>query len=220
MAVPCRPLDGCGNDSPDVIDPRLDVYILSGLSQLGHHPDVLRGEETQIAGFASKDPDFSGTICLPGTHTKWATLEHGRVTGFQTFMTGELFELLRSRSILARSISSGPIQGTAFHAAVRKAFEQPHALSAELFAIRAASLLSDLSPADAACRLSGLLIGAELANCRSMWEQVPVVIISEPELAELYLRALRTIGSDARFVAAETATLAGLAAARRLLRSV
>ena len=51
-------------------DPRMTVRIAPGVSQTSP-PDVMRGEETQIAGFLMDLPDFDGVVCLPGTHTKW-----------------------------------------------------------------------------------------------------------------------------------------------------
>ena len=63
-------------------------------------PDVMRGEETQIAGYLSKNPDFDGIICLPGTHTKWVHISANEIVSFKTFMTGEIFLSLSERSIL------------------------------------------------------------------------------------------------------------------------
>ena len=51
--------------------PGLSVHILPGLSQ-DRPADVMRGEETQIAGFLALNPGWDGVLCLPGTHTKWA----------------------------------------------------------------------------------------------------------------------------------------------------
>src|SRR6201999_1625300 len=35
-------------------------------------PDVMRGEEMELFGFATANPQWHGLIALPGTHTKWA----------------------------------------------------------------------------------------------------------------------------------------------------
>lgn len=40
-------------------------------------------------------------LCLPGTHAKWVRLRGGRIAGFSTWMTGELFALLGRHPILA-----------------------------------------------------------------------------------------------------------------------
>ena len=65
--VPCGALDAAPVRAPTA-DPRLAVWILPGLSQ-ADPPDVMRGEETQIAGFLSLNPGFDGVICLPGTYS-------------------------------------------------------------------------------------------------------------------------------------------------------
>ena len=84
-------------------DERLDVRILPGLCQ--HDPaDVMRGEETQVAGLLAEQGDDVKTVCLPGTHSKWVALEDGHIRSFSTFMTGELFALLSTHSILRHSV--------------------------------------------------------------------------------------------------------------------
>ena len=78
---------------PETRDQRLSVHILPGLRQ-DDPADVMRGEETQIAGYLAGNPGFDGVVCLPGTHTKWVQVSAGEVVSFRTFMTGELFSLL------------------------------------------------------------------------------------------------------------------------------
>jgi 2-dehydro-3-deoxygalactonokinase len=85
-------------------DPRLRVSILPGLKQ-AVPPDVMRGEETQIAGFLAAAPGFDGVLCLPGTHAKWVQISAEEVVSFRTFMTGELFDLLSTQSVLRHSIA-------------------------------------------------------------------------------------------------------------------
>ena len=96
----------CASTKPPTADPRLDVHILPGLSQ-AEPPDVMRGEETQIAGMLAATPDFDGLVCLPGTHTKWARVSEGRVTDFRTAMTGELFALVSGHSTLSSFTAEG-----------------------------------------------------------------------------------------------------------------
>ena len=103
-SVPCTP--ATQTIAPECRDPRLEMHILAGIRQL-HPPDVMRGEETQIAGVLLREPGFEGVICLPGTHTKWAEVAGGIITSFQTFMTGELFGLLSTQSVLRHSMSAG-----------------------------------------------------------------------------------------------------------------
>ena len=92
--APCAPVRAGEVVHPPTGDARLYVAILPGVSQTQPHADVMRGEETQIAGFLSERSHFDGVICLPGTHTKWVRIHAGEIVRFQTFMTGELFDLL------------------------------------------------------------------------------------------------------------------------------
>ena len=66
--APCKP-QSILTKAPTT-DPRLNVQIIAGVSQ-ARPADVMRGEETQIAGFQKLNPNWDGVICLPGTHTKW-----------------------------------------------------------------------------------------------------------------------------------------------------
>ena len=91
-AVPCAPGPASFARAP-TRDPRLAVRILPGLRQ-DTPADVMRGEETQLAGLLAAEPGFEGIACLPGTHTKWAHVSAGEVVSFASYMTGEIFALL------------------------------------------------------------------------------------------------------------------------------
>ena len=101
--MPCPPAPAAFARAPTA-DPRLVVRILPGLSQ-DDPPDVMRGEETQIAGLLAREPDFDGIACLPGTHTKWAHVSAGEVVSFASYMTGELFGLLAATSVLRKTLA-------------------------------------------------------------------------------------------------------------------
>ncbi|MCX8509692.1 MAG: 2-dehydro-3-deoxygalactonokinase, partial [Rhodobacteraceae bacterium] len=103
-ATPCPPL-APGQLTPALtLDPRLQVKVVPGLKQ-GKPADVMRGEETQIAGALTLMPGFDGIFCLPGTHAKWVHVSAGEVVSFQTYMTGELFALLATQSVLRHGIA-------------------------------------------------------------------------------------------------------------------
>ncbi|SMO71421.1 2-dehydro-3-deoxygalactonokinase [Paracoccus laeviglucosivorans] len=212
-SVPCPPLDPARATRPPVSDPRLDVHILPGLSQIDP-PDVMRGEETQIAGFLAEQPDFDGTLCLPGTHCKWVRIADGAVQGFHTFMTGEVYSLIARQSVLRLTIGDAQPDAVAFLEAAAQALANPDLCHAGLFPLRAAALLNGLDAAQGAGRLSGLLIGAELAAARPLWLDRRTVIIGAPELAALYQRALAQAGADAVQMDGAALVLAGLTAAR------
>lgn len=216
-AVPCPPVGGSRATGAPVRDPRLHVFILPGLRQ-DTPPDVMRGEETQIAGFLATEPGFHGIVCLPGTHSKWARISGGEVTGFTTCMTGEIFALLGEHSVLRHTIDgSSDWDDAAFAAGVTQALTAPAAVPARLFGIRAEGLTLGTAAGTARARLSGLLIGAELAALRPLWQDHEVVLIGDPSLSRAYATALARGGATSRSVPGADMTLAGLAAARRAL---
>lgn len=223
--VPCTPL-GPGLIRAPARRPGLTVHIAPGLSQ-HTPPDVMRGEETQVAGFLSLHPGWDGILCLPGTHSKWVAVSAGEVTGFRTVMTGELFHLLKSQSVLRHSIAQGD-DGTdpdqrhaAFLAAVDEAMLEPDQVIARLFSIRAGDLLGGpggaAGPVLTGARLSGLLIGAELAATRGWWLGNRVGLVCSGPLAHSYADALARQGVTVQQAEILPATLAGLAAARSLI---
>lgn len=195
--------------APRVVQvPGRRVWITCGVRQTTP-PDVMRGEETQIAGLLAASPGFDGAICLPGTHTKWVQVSAGEICSFQSFMTGELFALLSRQSVLRHTIGT-PGDEAAFDDAVADALSQPHRAFGRLFQLRAGALVGDLAPATAGSRLSGMLIGCELAGARPYWLGQQVIIIGAPDLSVHYSRALSAQGVDAITADAEAVTLAGL----------
>ncbi|WGW03613.1 2-dehydro-3-deoxygalactonokinase [Tropicibacter oceani] len=210
-SVPCAPPSLAQATRVATQDPRLSVHILPGLSQMSP-PDVMRGEETQIAGFLASEPNFDGILCLPGTHSKWAHISAQEVVSFRTYMTGELFALLSGQSVLRHSIGQG-WDDEAFLGAVSEMLSRPAGVAAELFGLRAAQLLQAQSPDVARARLSGLLIGMELAAARPYWLGQEVVILGAAGLAKAYETALNGQSAWCRMVDIEGITLQGLTAA-------
>lgn len=213
-AVPCLPLSADMTVAPTT-DPRLRFRIIGGLSQPSP-ADVMRGEETQIAGFQALNPKFDGVICLPGTHTKWVHVSAGEVVSFQTCMTGDLFAAISGHTVLRHSVQTGDWDGDAFAAAVDDAVSRPEKLAARLFNLRAEGLLADLPAGAAKARLSGLLIGAELAATRPYWLGQAIAIIGAGAVSKLYETALQSLGAPATIAAGDAMVLKGLAAARAL----
>lgn len=217
--VPCIPLDHAGLVRVPAEDARIAVYLAPGLMQM-KPADVMRGEETQIAGALALHPAFDGVMCLPGTHSKWAQISAGEVVSFQTYMTGELFELLSAQSVLRHGMAGKGWEGDAFDAGVSDALSRPDRIGAQLFTLRAEGLLADLSPAAARARLSGLLIGVELAAAKPYWLGQSVTLIGAEALCQNYARALAVQGVTARLLPATECTLAGLASLARQLEII
>jgi 2-dehydro-3-deoxygalactonokinase len=214
-AVPCAPLGDRLTWAPS--EQGLEVRVISGLSQ-ADPPDVMRGEETQIAGFLSLNPKWDGVLCLPGTHTKWVLLSADEVVSFQTFMTGEMFDLLATKSVLRHSATRDGWDDEAFAAAVSDAISKPERLAARLFSLRAGDLLQGREPATTRAALSGYLIGAELAAARPYWLGQNLAILGTGPQPRAYAGALEDQGVPAMMVDAERATLAGLTAAYRSVK--
>ena len=222
--VPCDPSAAGHATLAPALDRRLDVHVVPGLSQ-PEPADVMRGEETQLAGLLERRPGFDGVACLPGTHAKWARLRGGRVETFRTCLTGELFELLAERSVLRHSVDATGSRGDGFVGAVRVAAREPAAALAGLFSLRAEHLLYGLDPSAARDRLSGTLIGLELAAVRPWFDEGldggpdggALVVVGDGELADAYVEALAAIDRRAVREPAAPLTLAGLASVHRRL---
>lgn len=208
--VPCTPLDRAALVMAPVADARLKVAIAPGLKQ-NSPADVMRGEETQIAGALRLLPDYDGVLCLPGTHSKWVHVSAGEVVSFQTFMTGEMFALLSEASVLRHGMQGEGWDDAAFDASVSDALSRPEKLGARLFSLRAEGLIAGLTPQAARARLSGLLIGTELAAAKPYWLGQRVTLIGAEKLSAAYARALGLQGVEAQRLNATDCTLAGLA---------
>ncbi|UWQ95335.1 2-dehydro-3-deoxygalactonokinase [Rhodobacteraceae bacterium M385] len=209
VAVPTKPGDLSVVSAPTE-DPRLNLMIVPGLKQ-ADHADVMRGEETQIAGFLASNKDFDGVLCLPGTHAKWVRISAEEVVSFQTCMTGEMFQLLSEKSVLRHSIAARGDAPEAFVEAVSDIISRPEKLSQRLFGLRGENVLNGLDPVTARARLSGYLIGAELAATKPYWLGQDVALAGSPALVAAYAAALKTQGVEARSYDAAPLTRAGLA---------
>lgn len=193
--------------------------ILPGVCQkTPGREDVIRGEETQLLGLLSLRPDFEGTVLMPGTHSKWVRIAGGRITEFVTAMTGELYDVLGTHSVLRHSVQpgdAGPQTEEGVAEGLSAGLERPAELSALLFRTRAASLLSSRGPDWCSGYLSGLLVGAEIGGRRDWLDRAGIVpLIGSARLCRLYGAALARIGARSEAIDATEATLAGLKAAR------
>ena len=161
-------------------------------------PDVMRGEETQIFGALAEDDAAPRVIVLPGTHCKWAIVRDARVETFATFMTGELYAVLRAHSILGR-LAMDTADDAALARGVRASLRDDAALSRDLFSARTLALTGALASEGVADYLSGLLLGAEIAAARrwlarQQLDAVPVTLIGEARLCARYRQALELAG--------------------------
>jgi 2-dehydro-3-deoxygalactonokinase len=180
--------------------------------------DVMRGEETLAFGAGVSD----GLICLPGTHSKWIVMRGGRVERFASYMTGEMYALLREHSMIGRPAAE-PADEAGFaeglEAAERNAGAS-RAAGAEgrrvgllhlLFGARAATVAGRMPPALLGPYLSGLLTGDEVNGALSQFGRPETVtIVANQPRAGLYETTLARRGVRTAVVASEPALIAGL----------
>jgi 2-dehydro-3-deoxygalactonokinase len=191
------------------------VRIVPGVRCSGFNGqgDVMRGEETQLFGWLAQHPEFAKgrrLICHPGTHAKWMVVEHGRLIAFVTAMTGELFAVLRTHSVLRSE--APPDDPAAFDEGLNAAGDGG-ALAARLFTARARVVGQGKPAVDATSYLSGLLIGADVAASPGLLgcdTAQGVTLLGDARLCGLYARAFDARGVRAEIFDGEAAAVAGL----------
>jgi 2-dehydro-3-deoxygalactonokinase len=198
------------------VDTAGDIRILPGVAQArAEQPDVMRGEETQLLGIT--EADFTGLVCIPGTHSKWVQIENGVIVAFTTYMTGELFATIAQHSILMHAIETAvPLtqDSAPFRDGLATARDMPGGLTASLFRLRAAQLLGFEQRSDGAARLSGLLIGSEITDAvRRFGGARQLRLMAAGSLGALYHAALTAWSFDITMIDAEQASRRGLAKA-------
>jgi 2-dehydro-3-deoxygalactonokinase len=204
------------------------VFLLSGVAT---GSDIMRGEETEVVGLLSQ-PEFSSlgkesVVVLPGSHSKHVYLRGGMLVDFQTYMTGELFEVLGTRSILSASVEfskerfagepEAALPGGEAEAAFLEGVDcaRRKGLAQGLFRVRTRSVLQKVDPGVNARFLSGLLIGAELNNLAGQNRRgAPILLAASGKVAAPYRSALEALGMASQVVAAtaqqtETAAVHG-----------
>jgi 2-dehydro-3-deoxygalactonokinase len=173
------------------------IHFLTGLhyksNTIGH--DVMRSEETQIFGSLDSGADHFVT---PGTHSKWVDVVDGKITRFATYITGEMFSLLRNHSILGRLITSDADDEATFLKGVDKAFADPAGFLHSLFSVRSLGLFNDIAADKLASYLSGIVIGTEVAHATlSNDRAAKYVILASPGIGGRYVRAMKAAGLNA-----------------------
>lgn len=182
------------------------VWFMPGVRQLHPEVDIMRGEETQLAGI-----DHTGNILviLPGTHSKWVTLEDRVIIKFKTFMTGDLYNAALKHTIL-RTLPDAPWSDEWFNEGVRNGYErcqQGGSLLSGMFQVRVRTILG-LAPSEGSRSfLSGILIGSEIFEGihSGIGEHERVLVVGEENLAALYLEALAICGAAADYQSLESA---------------
>ena len=169
----------------------------------GAAPDVIRGEEIQIAGALVENPGLvaGSHFVMPGTHSKWVDVSEGRITGFATYMTGELFAVLCGHSLLGRLMppEDAPAEegDAAFARGIAMARDsRPGDFAHQIFAARTLGLTKQLAPASLKPFLSGLVIGHELVSALARAEPgAALAMIGDGGLCARYAQGLSLLGA-------------------------
>ena len=169
------PLDGSGVVSTSIqADEGRQVFLLSGVRT---SKDVVRGEETQVLGVAyhsGADTIGGKVLILPGTHSKHIHVLDGSITDLRTVMTGELFSLLATHSVLRHSVRlpapDAPSVRKSFIEALQLGFRGE--MIQNLFRVRVDHLSGRSTDGDRTAWLLGLLLGAELSVFRETKDHV------------------------------------------------
>ena len=214
----------------------IELAFLPGVSVNADHPDVMRGEELQLIGVDLHSTDCHSVAAnetenrqvqtifvLPGTHSKWVSCrssgsESLAIESFHTCPTGEVFDSLLNHTLIGGLAVEGDWSETMFATSVKTGYSSQRFLSS-LFAARSGVLLESLDASAVPAYLSGMLIGREIRegmdvpsafalDKQSSKSKVSLVLIGEPQLCQLYLRALQTLEIPAT-VAGEDMSAAG-----------
>jgi 2-dehydro-3-deoxygalactonokinase len=177
------------------------VWVVSGVRS---DDDVMRGEETQLIGLHQEDSDSKKIYILPGTHSKHIDVINNQVTGFQTYLTGELFDILNQYSILRESIRKAPFDDTgrsAFISGLNQSLH--HRFLNDLFKIRTHDLFSLRSKPENYYFLSGLLIGQEMMHLKEKTGD-RIILAASGDLANLYWLTMDVFGIPLEVISPET----------------
>jgi 2-dehydro-3-deoxygalactonokinase len=164
--------------------------------------DVMRGEEVQILGALAAVEENRFLVCLPGTHSKWVLVEDSKIAAFSTHMTGEVFAVLKSHSLLGRTMQEATAgDADAFADGVKRSGDTGGLLH-HIFGVRTRGLFGELAPAATSSYLSGILIGHELRSAAVS----KVYFLGNPQLTDLYVRAATSLSIETRTLDPNSAT--------------
>jgi 2-dehydro-3-deoxygalactonokinase len=175
------------------------LHFVPGISTRGSDgtPDVIRGEETQVLGASEGGSEHFVT---PGTHSKWITVENQAITGFSSYMTGEVFALLKSHSILGKLMTGETGNPAAFERGVRAGLNDPAGFLHNIFSTRTLALFNEMPTDHLNSYLSGQVIGTEIAHAIAKNPAgAQYRILATPALGEHYMTAMKIAGLNVSY---------------------
>ncbi len=179
--------------------PERRLWFVPGLAcRSSTVPDVMRGEESQACALLDLLRQGTHVLCFPGTHSKWITVQDGRIASIATAMTGETYAVMRRHTVLAKLMGEDDARfdAYAFDAGLRRSADAGGLLH-HLFGVRTLGLFGRFSEAALPSYLSGLLIGHEV-RASGLLSRTPrpaqVHVIGNDRLLAAYARALVALG--------------------------
>ncbi|MBU2878970.1 2-dehydro-3-deoxygalactonokinase [Aliiglaciecola sp. 3_MG-2023] len=168
--------------------------------------DVMRGEEVQLLGLAKLLKKGSFTSVLPGTHSKHAVVEQGKLSHFSSYLTGEFYALLLKHSLLGKGLSQSPaFDERAFYEGVADAKDAT--LVNRVFLAWTHRLFGHLSDQQVPDYLSGLLIAHEL---EALSTKQPIYLIGGGNLCDRYQLVCNKLNINNEVISGNECFLAGM----------
>ncbi|MBW9089564.1 2-dehydro-3-deoxygalactonokinase [Rhizobium wenxiniae] len=191
VACPAGPAELAAGSLRKSLSNGSELVFLPGLTDASRRPfpDVMRGEEIQVAGHGLAE---DATIIIPGTHSKWAKVKAGRIDSFQTFVTGEIFSLLLNNSFIARGATQPPVNDPEAYLRGLEEAKSSAAMLSLLFSARTGGLAGKLRADQLRSYVHGMLIGQEFRQAREAgWylEGDEATIVGNDGLNDLYVIA-------------------------------
>ncbi len=213
QSAPAGPVEFAKALVPLTTTSGVTINFITGLStENDGAPDVMRGEETQIVGVSAQG---DGVFVMPGTHSKWVTVQDGRIENFSTFMTGDVFAALKNHTILGTFVEDGPESDEGFRLGVSAGLDGSVKLLERLFHVRTLALFEKISKEQTGDYLSGLLIGSEIAAALAgIPKTKKVTIVANDELTRRYEVALEIAGIATERASADAAAMGQFAIAK------
>lgn len=176
-----------------------NLCILPGLaiSQNNGRHDMMRSEEIKSLGALYHLNLDDGIFCIPGTHCKWVTIRNREVIDFHSVMTGEIYNIMQNSGSLAPLFSEEPTDSDieSFDRGLALASENQDLL-ADIWQVRSHKLWGGNSPLHLQSYFSGILIGHELRQAKSLIKSPQsVILLSDPGIRQdFYKRAIENAG--------------------------
>jgi len=194
-----------------------NAWIVPGAKIVSeHHVDVMRGEEVQTLGAMALYSGSTKVCCLPGTHSKWVSVDSHSISHFSTSISGELYSLLLQHSLLGRPAQAdAAFNESAFRLGVHRSLDE--GLLHALFEARSRFLYAGLTAAEIPGFISGVVIGEEVGRMSKVYPKLnTLLLVCSKALFQPYTIALRMVDIQATWIDSQAATLAGILAIHRL----